>query len=50
MWYAHRSQVKITGAGQGLTAVMDGDDLKSYHALLVKSDDDEHTLLAYDAH
>lgn len=40
----------ITGAGQGLTAVMDEDDLKSYHALLAKSDDDEHTLLAYDAH
>src|SRR5712691_6219454 len=29
----------ITGAGQGLTAAMDEDDLKSYHALLAKSDD-----------
>jgi 7,8-dihydropterin-6-yl-methyl-4-(beta-D-ribofuranosyl)aminobenzene 5'-phosphate synthase len=40
----------IASAGQGVTTVMDEDDLKSYHALLAKSDDHEHTLLAHDAH
>jgi len=39
----------IASAGQGVTTVMDEDDLKSYHALLAKSDDHEHTLLAHDA-
>jgi hypothetical protein len=29
---------------------MDEHDLKSYHALLAKSDDLEHILLAHDAH
>jgi 7,8-dihydropterin-6-yl-methyl-4-(beta-D-ribofuranosyl)aminobenzene 5'-phosphate synthase len=40
----------IASAGQGVPTVMDEDDLKSYHALLAKSDDHEHTLLAHDAH
>jgi len=40
----------IASAGQGVTTVMDEDDLKSYNALLAKSDDHEHTLLAHDAH
>jgi hypothetical protein len=29
---------------------MDEEDLSSYRALLAKSDDDEHTLLAQDLH
>jgi len=40
----------IAGAGQGAPTAMDEDDLKSYRTLLAKSDDLEHSLLAYDAH
>jgi hypothetical protein len=40
----------IAGGGQDAPAAMDGDDLKSYRTLLAKSDDHEHSLLAYDAH
>ena len=40
----------IASAGQGVTTVMVEDDLKSYHALLAKSDDHEPTLLTHDAH
>jgi 7,8-dihydropterin-6-yl-methyl-4-(beta-D-ribofuranosyl)aminobenzene 5'-phosphate synthase len=40
----------IAGAGQDAPIAMDEDDLKSYRALLAKSDDHEHSLLAHDAH
>ena len=40
----------IAGASQGAPTAMDGDDLKSYRTLLAKSDDDERSLLAQDAH
>ena len=39
----------VAGAGRGATTVMDEDDLKSYHVLLGKSGDGEHTLLAQEA-
>jgi 7,8-dihydropterin-6-yl-methyl-4-(beta-D-ribofuranosyl)aminobenzene 5'-phosphate synthase len=40
----------IAGAGHDAPIAMDEDDLKSYRTLLAKSDDHEHSLLAYDAH
>ena len=40
----------IAGAGQSAPTAMDEDDLKSYRTLLAKSDDDERSLLAQDAH
>jgi len=40
----------IAGAGQDAPAAMDEDDLKSYRTLLANSDDNEHSLLAHDAH
>jgi 7,8-dihydropterin-6-yl-methyl-4-(beta-D-ribofuranosyl)aminobenzene 5'-phosphate synthase len=40
----------IAAAGQDAPAAMDEDDLKSYRALLAQSDDQEHSLLAHDAH
>ena len=40
----------ITGLDQDRPAAMGEDDLKSYRALLAKSDDREHTLLARRAH
>jgi len=39
-----------TGAGQGVPTAIDEDDLKSYRVLLAKSGDDEHSLLAHEAH
>src|SRR5437870_5281055 len=40
----------IGSAGHGALTAMDEEDLKSYYALLAKSDDHEETLLAHDAH
>ena len=40
----------IAGAGPTVATAMDEEDLNSYRALLAKSDDDEHTLLAQDLH
>ena len=40
----------IAGAGPTVATAMDEEDLNSYRALLAKSDDDEHTLLAEDLH
>jgi 7,8-dihydropterin-6-yl-methyl-4-(beta-D-ribofuranosyl)aminobenzene 5'-phosphate synthase len=40
----------IADAGQPVPTAMDEDDLNSYRALLAKSDDHEHTLLAHDGH
>ena len=40
----------IAGGGQTVAIAMDEEDLKSYRALLVKSDDYEHSLLAHYAH
>jgi len=40
----------IAGAGQDAPTAMDEDDLKSYRTLLAKSDDQQHSLLAHDAH
>src|SRR6266705_1541269 len=40
----------IAGAGQDAPTAMDENDLKSYRTLLAKSDDQEHSLLAHDAH
>ena len=40
----------ITGAAQDVASAMDREDLKTYRTLLVKSDDDEPSLLAHLAH
>lgn len=40
----------IASARQGVTTVMNEEDLGSYRALLATSDDTEHTLLAHAAH
>jgi len=40
----------ISGDGQPVATAMDEEDLESYRALLAKSDDDDHTLLAQDLH
>ena len=40
----------IGGANRTVPTAMDENDLNSYRALLAKSDDREHTLLAHDTH
>ena len=40
----------IDGANRTVPTAMDENDLNSYRALLAKSDDREHTLLAHDTH